>query len=165
MHDDPIVISHNALTSRRFFDTRFPAHARLRWGCSARDLDWHKRYGYQGKILETLCMQTGAFYESGRSINEAAALAWLLNRHSCMVSQLLARADQDETLVDAFGLPLEQKATVRQAGFEWVADGRGKRLHKRVPFDQAESLQQWLTGLGAVPGLVTLDCRSRFAAM
>lgn len=163
--DDPILVAHNAAFDRAFLDRRWPDHARQRWACTIKDVDWRK-LDFSGRGLEILCLQAGAFYDAHRALNDVAAMAWLLNRYPWALGELLARADQAEAQVDAFQLPFEQKDAAKQAGFRWNPneDGRGKRWGKRVEAKKADELQAWLTELGARPSVTLINARSRFSA-
>ena len=67
-----LVVAHGAAEVRPLLESRFPWLGMLRWACSRQEVRWRGT-----DVVELQCMRLGYFYESGKTLQRAHALAAL----------------------------------------------------------------------------------------
>ncbi len=119
----PIVIAHNALFDRAFFDRRFPSLADLSWACSCKGIDWTV-FGSSGTKLEYLNMFRGWFYDAHRAYVDCLATIWLMHIEPQAFTMLIERALQRTYRVWAIGAPFDAKDKLKELGYRWDGSSR-----------------------------------------
>lgn len=115
---DPIVIAHNALFDRPFFERRFPHLDNLRWACSFKEIDW-PGLGYEGSGLGPLILQRGFFFRGHRAADDCEGLAFLLHQEQSAFVQLMDAALATSYVVEAWGSPFETKDRLKERRYRW----------------------------------------------
>ena len=123
-----LVIAHNAGFDRPFLERRLPLFARLRWGCSFRDIPW-KDHGVASSALEFLAYRAGFFYDAHRAEMDCLALLAVLARPlgetgSPALWSVLQHARESSYSVAALRSHFDTKDLLKARGYRWNADAR-----------------------------------------
>ncbi|MEC7819246.1 MAG: site-specific integrase [Pseudomonadota bacterium] len=163
-----IIVAHNAVFDRPFFDRRFPQLRDRPWGCSLSQLDWLK-LGYDGRALGHLLLQTGLYFDGHRAANDVVALTALLGRQlpdgRTIFSHLLETCVAESVRIEAVGSPFEAKDALKRRGYRW--DPNGRFWWRELQRPDLNSETTWLDeevyfGRGR-PRLRVITPRERFA--
>ena len=112
LHDDPIVVAHNAKFDRPFFERIMPNT--LRWKCTVEDIPWAD-LGHGSAKLEELLIREGWFYDAHRAYVDCMATAWLLH----IVENSLCTLLQPTMKVIASGSSFAMKPMLKERGYWW----------------------------------------------
>lgn len=124
--DAHVIIAHNAIFDRPWWEARYPLARAKPWCCSLREVDW-KHHGYEGRTLGTLLDQVAGFFNGRhRADNDVNALVALLTAtlppgHT-VGAELILTAGKQTLRFSANGSPFEAKDRLRQRGYRWAAD-------------------------------------------
>jgi DNA polymerase-3 subunit epsilon len=102
------------------------------WACSFQGINW-KAQGLGSAKLEFLCSEFGWFYDAHRAQVDCHALLRVLSsplqsdksaQGSTGLVQLFKAAENERTVVKAFGSPFETKDKLKFRGYRWDAEAR-----------------------------------------
>ena len=165
---DPLVIAHNALFDRRFFERRFPELSNLRWGCSKNDPDWTV-LGYESDKLEYLVLKNGAFYEGHRAHIDCLATIWLIAQHESIMGKIHNRSEAEDVVIWATGAPFEVKDDLKKRGYRWNNGDNGHpkawycTIEENALPDETEFLSRLFPGGDQRATVFRKTARERFA--
>ncbi len=126
-----LVIAHNARFDRAFCEALHPGFARLPWACSVDEVDWTAA-GFEGARLGHLLMQSGAFHDGHRALDDCRALLHLLRCRRPgtdgggavpLLADLVASASETRRRIWAEGAPFERKDLLKARGYRWSPGG------------------------------------------
>jgi len=147
-----LVMAHNAGFDRAMLERRLPITERLAWACTFQDMDWDAE-NIGSRKLDYIAYQMGYFFDGHRAVNDAQATLHLLARALPVTQQaglaaLLLAARQSTVRIFALNAPFEQKDTLKERGYRWLADFayRGKRGVWSIALPEAdrEDEERWL---------------------
>lgn len=129
LQDVSIVIAHNAVFDRPFFEDRFPCFQELVWGCSYQDVNWRQAGISSGK-LEYLATHFGFFYDAHQAAQDCQALLEILSRPLPHHSHSVLKAVLNEAAIPRVRLWAENAQQsgpcLKLRGYRW---GPNKACH------------------------------------
>ena len=171
-----LIVAHNAGFDRPFVENRLEVFEHKAWACSFAGINW-KVQGLGSAKLEFLCSELGWFYDAHRAQVDCHALLRVLSSNlktqpdvlpTSGLLQLLKSAEQDRTVVKAFGSPFETKDKLKARGYRW--DAEAKVWFTAVKSAEAlDAEAEWLKtqvygGRSVRIGLETQDARVQFSS-
>jgi DNA polymerase-3 subunit epsilon len=126
-----IIIAHNALFDRTFFEMTFPTITAKAWGCLMYDIDW-KNEDISSHKLEYIAYKYGFFFAGHRAIIDCLAgihiLAQdLLISKRLVLKQLLTNAVALRFKLWATNSPYDRKDLLKARGYRWSMNQNDKR--------------------------------------
>ncbi len=149
-----LVIAHNARFDRAFCEALHPGFARLPWACSVDEVDWTAA-GFEGARLGHLLMQSGAFHDGHRALDDCRALLHLLRCRRPgtdgggsvpLLADLVASASETRRRIWAEGAPFERKDMLKVRGYRWFpgSDAAPKAWWRDVREEDLEAESDYL---------------------
>ncbi len=123
LKDVDLVIAHNAIFDRAFFETTFPCIEPKAWACSMHDISWNNEKVESHK-LEYIAYKYNFFYEGHRAIIDCLVGIHILaqqlyNSKQLVLKQLLDNAMKPTYKLWAKNAPYEYKDLLRNRKYRW----------------------------------------------
>jgi len=144
--DAHVIIVHNGVFDRPWWEARYPLARAKPWACSMREVDW-KGHGFEGRTLGTLLDQVAGFFNARhRADSDVDALVALLTAtlppgHT-VAAELLLTAGKPTARISATAAPFALKEKLRQRGYRWNPTARV--WQKEVPEISRDAELVWL---------------------
>lgn len=115
-----LVVCHNAMFERQFFEKKFPLFNNLNWVSSLREIPWR---GLDNSIrsleLTSILLSRGYFFTKKTALDETLALAWVLIEVNGAFKEILRALEPTGAVIYAFGAPYEIKDVLKQSAYHW----------------------------------------------
>lgn len=126
-----IVVCHNAMFERQFFEKRFKLLDNLSWVSSLREIPWRRLdKNIRGLDLTAILYARHYFYDKTSALDETLALVWALLEVLGAFSYVIKSLEPSGAIIYAFGAPFDIKDVLRQNSYHW--DGTKKVWYKHV---------------------------------
>lgn len=117
-----LVVCHNAMFERRFFEKKFQLLDNFNWVSSLREIPWRTiNNRIRSLDLTSLLLESGYFYERKTAIEETLALLWLMILQPLAFNYVLKALIPSGAIIYAFGSPYEVKEILKQRNYHWDA--------------------------------------------
>jgi DNA polymerase III subunit epsilon len=135
-----IVVAHNAKFDRGFLEQRVEiASVNINWACSQSHIDW-RAMGYKTSALNYLAADHGFVNPfAHRAIFDCATTFKIIENH---VDAMVARSQQKEIEIKAFGSPFETKDALKSRNYRWNPEERV--WHKTITENDLEEERVFL---------------------
>lgn len=150
LHEIDLVIAHNALFDRAFFETTFPNTPPKAWACSMSDIHW-KDEDISSFKLEYIAYRYNFFYEGHRAIVDCLAGIHILSQTLHVSKELVLKSLLDNSLQLRFLLwavnsPYDCKELLKERGYRWMtrADNDIKAWCIESPEDEVSAEIKYL---------------------
>lgn len=136
---NPLIIAHNAVFDRPFFDKRFPTLSNCNWADSLTEIPW-KELGFNGSKLEYLNLTCGYFYDAHRAYVDCLALLWLMYQVKESFAALLSNARNITYTAFVIGNTFSFKDKLKvEHNFRFTTLDDGTKCWSRVFKEKAEA--------------------------
>ena len=140
-----LCFSFNSSFDRPFAENAWPVFRRLPWACACTGIDWTE-FGFEGRKLSHLVVQSGAFHDGHRAIDDVDAMLHLMRLEQPPFGTpaflaVLEHARAPGARVWALAAPYAVRGRLRERGYRWSngEDGLPRAWFRDVPRPSADA--------------------------